>query len=83
MNQVIIADETILMTLPVYQPRRYWTQKHDNEAASVRSEPGHNRVSTITAATCFKIKGGFVQTVGGTRRMVIAGKIFKNEMVHA
>lgn len=83
MNQVTVADEAVLMTLPVYHPRRYWKNRTGNDKVTVHTVSKENQVSAISAATVFSMKGGFVQSVDGSRRLVIAGKIFKNETVQA
>lgn len=76
MNQMIAAEQPTQITLPLFQPLRFWTPRPALVQTPVQSV---KRAGSILSAKGFSMKGGFVHSTGGARRMVIAGKIIKNE----
>jgi hypothetical protein len=74
MNQTIAAELPTQMTLPLFQPLRYWTPR----SVAPRNTIGDRNRSSMLSIKGFSMKGGF-HLIGGERRMVIAGKIIKNE----
>lgn len=75
MNQTIAAEQSTPMTLPLFQPLRYWTPRPAVSSPVVR--PERSRMSVSAKGFC--MKGRFVQSIDGVRIMIIAGKIIKNE----
>ena len=76
MNQTIAAEQSMQMTLPSFQPLRYWTPRP--EISSVVMRPDRSSVSALSEKG-FCMKGRFIQSIGGTRMMIIAGKIIKSQ----
>lgn len=76
MNQMISVEQSTQITLPLFQPLRFWTPRPVSVQTPVRPV---NCTGSILSAKGFSMKGGFVHSTGGVRRMVIAGKIIKNE----
>jgi hypothetical protein len=74
MTQTIAAELPAQMTLPLFQPLRYWTPR----SVAPRNAIGDRSRPSILSMKGFSMKGGF-HLIGGERRMVIAGKIVKNE----
>lgn len=77
LKQTIATDQSMQMTLPLFQPLRFWTPKPSIQ------RPLRTVQSSVSAphSKRFTIKGGFVQSNDGVRRMIIAGKIVKSESV--
>ncbi|HMA65151.1 MAG: hypothetical protein ACM31E_06460 [Fibrobacterota bacterium] len=75
----LVSSEVNQMSFPSVQPLRYWKSR-PVEAVIVRE---HNKRLSITASKGFAMKGGFVHAENGARRLIIAGRIFKNDMVVA
>jgi hypothetical protein len=74
MNQTIAVEQSMQMTLPLFQPLRYWTPRPE---VSPVVRPQRSRMSVPEKGFC--MKGRFIQSVDGARIMIIAGKIIKNE----
>jgi hypothetical protein len=75
----LVSSEVDQMIFPSVQPLRYWKSR-PVAAVIVREQ---NKRLSITASKGFSMKGGFVHAENGTRRLIIAGRIFKNDMVVA
>jgi hypothetical protein len=75
LNKTIKTNQSMQITLPLYQPLRFWTPKPAVQRSLRTSQ------SSVPALQSkgFTMKGGFVQSNDGVRRMIIAGKIVKNE----
>lgn len=86
MNQTLLAEQPMQMTLPLFQPLRFWTPRSTTKpAALIMPEPVLKTVMKPKRSSAFTLKGvsmkgGFVN-FSGVRRMVIAGKIVKNESI--
>ncbi len=77
MNQTIAADQSMQMTLPLFQPLRFWTPKMANAQRPIRTD---RCTTSALLPKGFTMKGGFVQNTDGVRRMIIAGKIVKTNL---
>jgi hypothetical protein len=78
MNQTITAEQPLLLDLPLFQPLRYWTPKSVDAQSPV--VPKRRSVVNISTSKCFSMKGGYYN-FGGERRLIIAGKIFRNDRI--
>jgi hypothetical protein len=76
MNQTIVAEQSTQMALPLFQPLRYWTPRPETLPAIMRTDKSN---MSVLSAKGFCMKGRFIQSTGGTRMMIIAGKIIRNE----
>ena len=70
-------DYAFQVTPPFFQPLRRWRRPQP---------PLHGEVRKVAAKSAgkmplhaFTIKGGFVNTAGGQRRLIMAGTIFKHK----
>jgi hypothetical protein len=67
-------NQSLQTVLPLFQPLRLWTPR--NSAAFNKRMPGG---TAKFASSAFTMKGGYIHGANGERRLVIAGKIVKNE----
>lgn len=77
-EDLMYAETTEQMSLPLFQPLRLWSPRPVRVRAEKISTPVLNSGLSIPVRT-FVMKGGYISDSCGVRRMVIAGKIFKNE----
>ncbi len=75
----LVSSEVNQIFFPSVQPLRYWKSRPVT-AVIVREQ---NKRLAVAAPKGFTMKGGFVHAENGTRRLIIAGRIFKNDMVVA
>lgn len=71
---VFDQSQSLQTVLPLFQPLRLWTPRN--------SGAFHKRVPSCTTkflSSGFTMKGGYVHGANGERRLVIAGKMVKNE----
>jgi hypothetical protein len=72
---VIFNQSQSLQTVPpMFQPLRLWTPRN-----SVTFHKGAPSSTIKFSSSGFTMKGGYVHGANGERRLVIAGKIVKNE----
>ncbi len=76
-ENLMYAETTEQMSLPLFQPLRLWNPRPVRTRAAKISTPVLS--SLPIPLRTFVMKGGYVSDSEGVRRMIIAGKIFKNE----
>ncbi len=69
-------DSIFQMIPPFVQPLRFWTPRVPHDYDGMRSATIEKRAKKLPLHVV-TIKGGFVNSAGGERRLIIAGKIFK------
>ena len=74
-EQALYAECPLEITLPLFRPLRLWNPRQVG-APSFEKKEGI-RTGTVPARS-FSMKGGYMSVNGGERKLMIAGKIFRN-----
>jgi hypothetical protein len=71
-------ESDVFQTIPpLFQPLRLWTPRVSSSQVT-RSKIIDSGSVKKASLRIFSIKGGFVNVAGGERRLMIAGKLFRN-----
>jgi hypothetical protein len=63
---------------PLFQPLRLWTPRVPPVCCSVPNKVTDSENGKKTLLRTFSMRGGLVNTADGERRLMIAGKMFRN-----
>ena len=67
-------NQSLQTVLPLFQPLRLWTPR---DCVTLNKRVPSGKAKFLSSG--FTMKGGYVHGANGERRLVIAGKIVKNE----
>ena len=75
----VYRDTVFQMVPPLFQPLRFWTPRVFREKGCRAGGGKEAGEKNVPPAPSFTIRGGFVNMADGERRMVIAGRIFRQQ----